>query len=618
MEYALFAICIVFILGIKLIRDFFKINREYKYQTAYMDEMLENSMDGILILDRQDKIIKANEAFERLFQYSSDEIHGSYVNDIIASPEIADAFEISEIILRGGTASKETKRKRKDGSLIDVNVTAFPVVMKKNQIGLCAIYSDISSKKEAERELELQRDCFTQLFQNSPEAICMLDNEDRFMDVNSAFEKQFGYEKGELINKYVNDMIVRQELLNEAAAISNSAMTGSIVEKETIRWRKDGSPIEVCILAYPIFFQNNQIGIYGIYRDINERKRFEQRLKFLSYHDQLTGLYNRRFFEEQLDLMDKEENYPLTIFMADVNGLKLVNDSFGHLIGDKLLTGLASVLRRSCRADYTIARLGGDEFVIAAPKTDDEIIRKTAELILSEAAREKTGSIDLSISLGYETKYTAGENLLEIFKKAEDHMYKNKLFESPSTRAKTINTIICTLHEKNKREEQHSHRVSLICEVMGRTIGLSGEEIKELKTVGLLHDIGKIAIEDKILNKPGKLTDAEYDELKRHSEIGYRILGTVHNMSEMAEYVLYHHERWDGNGYPKGISRYDIPLQSRIISIADAFDAMTSDRSYRNAFSRSVAIEEIIRNAGTQFDPELAVIFAEQAVNKLK
>jgi len=203
---------------------------------------------------------------------------------------------------------------------------------------------------------------------------------------------------------------------------------------------------------------------------------------------------------------------------------------------------------------------------------------------------------------------------LETYKKAESYMYRKKLFESPSMRGKTINTIITTLHEKNKREELHSRRVSQLCEKMGEAMEYSEDKIKELKLVGLLHDIGKIAIEEGILNKPGKLTHDEWDEIKKHPEIGYRILSTVNDLSEMAEYVLAHHERWDGNGYPKGLKAEEIPVESRIIAIADTYDAIVSERSYRSALSKEFAIEELIKNKGAQFCPELVNIFIKKVV----
>lgn len=349
----------------------------------------------------------------------------------------------------------------------------------------------------------------------------------------------------------------------------------------------------------------------SLQRKVKEKTK---ELYYLGYRDQLTGLFNRRFFEEELTRLDILENLPLTIVMADVNGLKLVNDSFGHAAGDDLLKKVAQVISSGCRSEDIVARLGGDEFVLVLCKTDmnktDQIIKNINML----AEKEKVGSVDISVSFGYETKNDISEKIQEIFKKAEDHMYKRKIFEGPSMRGKTIKTIIKTLHEKNKREEQHSHRVAILCECMGKAIGFSEIGVNELKNVGLLHDIGKIAIDESVLNKPGKLDKSEWDEMQRHPEIGYRILSTVNEMSEMAEYVLAHHERWDGSGYPKGLKGEEIPLQSRIISIADAYDAMTSERSYHNSLSQESAIAELQKNAGSQFDAELVSVFVEKVL----
>lgn len=361
--------------------------------------------------------------------------------------------------------------------------------------------------------------------------------------------------------------------------------------------------------------QHQAVRLIGMIQDITDRKRAEEKILYLSFHDQLTGLYNRRFFEEELKRLDVPGNYPLALVMGDVNGLKLINDSFGHATGDELLKSVAEVLGKGCRNDDIIARLGGDEFVMLLPKTDTEETEQILKRITTLALQKRVGSIEISISFGYEIKRSQEKNILELFKKAEDCMYKKKLFEGPSIRGKTIETIISTLHEKNRREEQHSHRVSELCQRMGEALGLREGEVQELKSVGLLHDIGKIAIDENILNKPEKLTSDEWEEIKRHPEIGYRILSTASGMGEIAEYVLAHHERLDGSGYPKGLKGSGIPIQARIIAIADAYDAMTSARSYRGALSDEVAVEELKKNAGTQFDSDLVNLFIDNVIH---
>jgi len=197
-------------------------------------------------------------------------------------------------------------------------------------------------------------------------------------------------------------------------------------------------------------------------------------------------------------------------------------------------------------------------------------------------------------------------------------MYKQKLYESPGMRGRTIDVIIKTLHEKNKREEAHSRRVSVLCKELGMALNLTDREVEELKTVGLFHDIGKIAIEEHILNKDGKLDLDEWEQIKRHPEVGYRILSTVNEMAEMSEYVLAHHEKWNGEGYPKGLKREEISIQSRIITIADAFDAMTSERTYRRVLSYDEAVKELKKNAGIQFDPYLVEIFINKVLLRKK
>jgi len=337
---------------------------------------------------------------------------------------------------------------------------------------------------------------------------------------------------------------------------------------------------------------------------------------YLGFHDQLTGLYNRRFYEDELKRLDTKSNLPLTIAMGDVNGLKLVNDSFGHAMGDELLKKVTEAIQHSCRAVDIIARLGGDEFVIILPKTTGVEAKRVIKRIWERAAKEKVNSLNISISFGYATKTSEKENVQEIFKKAEDHMYKHKVYESSSTRSTTVDLIINTLYEKNNREMLHSNRVSKLCEDIAIKMNFDKDDVNKIRLAGLMHDIGKIGITEKILNKPQKLTNNEWIEMKRHPEIGYRILSSVHEFSEIADYVLEHQERWDGKGYPRGLKGEKISLQARIIAIADSFDAMTTHRAYGTILSQDEAIDEIRKCSGSQFDPTLAKIFIEKVLGK--
>ena len=325
----------------------------------------------------------------------------------------------------------------------------------------------------------------------------------------------------------------------------------------------------------------------------------------------MTGLYNRHFFEAELKRLDTPRNLPLSIVIADVNGLKLINDAFGHKAGDKLLKIAAEVMVSQCRADEIVTRIGGDEFIILLPRTGLNDTERIVKRIQDKARETFVDTTMLSISMGWACKDEPDIEFAEVFKQAEKYMYHRKLFESQSMRGTTVHSIIRTLYEKNKREEQHSRRVSALNVKIGEIMGLKEESIEELKNIGMLHDIGKIAISDDILDKPESLTSEELNEMRRHPAIGYHILSSVIGMAEIAGYVLAHHERWDGKGYPKGLCRNEIPLQARITAVANVYDSMVNERPYRKTRSKEEALEELKRNAGTQFDPEIVKIFVE-------
>jgi len=361
---------------------------------------------------------------------------------------------------------------------------------------------------------------------------------------------------------------------------------------------------------------HNVIGSEGFITDVTQKKQAEEEILYLSYYDQLTGLYNRRFYVEELRRIDTERNLPITLVMADVNGLKLTNDAFGHLAGDRLLKFIADTFKKHCRADDIIARIGGDEFIMLLPQTGSDQAEKLVDRINTAIAEEKSHPVVCSVSFGWDTKKKSTEEISKTYINAEDLMYRHKLTESAAMRYDTLKLIAKTLFNKNKREKLHAKRVSRLCAATAKAMGMDSEHIREMRLAGVLHNVGYIGLRNGLLNKSGSLTETERTEMERHPEIGYQLLRAVGKFSSIAEYVLYHHERMDGTGYPSKASADEIPIQSRIIAIADAFDAMTNESSYRERLSDEEAREEIRRNAGTQLDKELAELFVKKVLGK--
>jgi len=380
---------------------------------------------------------------------------------------------------------------------------------------------------------------------------------------------------------------------------------------------RDGKEYHIEDSAAPIITADGRLtGVVLVFRDVTEKNIKQREIEYLSNHDFMTGLYNRRHFVERMAQMDSPGHYPLGVVMGDFNGLKILNDAFGHDLGDEALRRIASVLTSTYRATDVIARIGGDEFAVLLPNTGSAAIEALAETVQAAVAGVTLNNVHLSIAIGYAVKQDDAESIDDILKQAENNMYAHKISEGSSVRNRTIQAILGTLTDKYEKEKIHSARVSRICGAIGRALGLRADDQKELEMAGLYHDIGKIAIPDVILNKTGKLTPEEYEIMKKHTEVGYQILRAADEYSGLAEYALSHQERWDGKGYPRGLRGLDIPLFSRIISVADAWEAMTANRPYRAAMTSDLAAEQMRINRGTQFDPELVDVFLGSVFGK--
>jgi diguanylate cyclase (GGDEF)-like protein len=345
-------------------------------------------------------------------------------------------------------------------------------------------------------------------------------------------------------------------------------------------------------------------------RNITERKQAEERLRYLGFHDPMTGLYNRSYFEEEIRRLDAKRQVPLSIIIGDIDGLKLVNDTLGHRKGDSLIVKAAGVIKTVCRVEDIVCRWGGDEFAILLPKTEKETAERICDRIRKACEAARKDPVTLSVSLGVATKKNEDQNIEDVLREAEDLMYRDKL-DSDNSRFTVVTYFQRSLAEKTREMGEHSWRVHDLAIKMGDALGLSKAEKDELSILAVLYDIGEIAIPEKILLKPGRLTPEEWQIMKRHPEIGNSIARSIPNLAFIAEAILTHHECWDGTGYPNGLLCGQIPLSSRILSIVVAHDAMISGRPYRQAIGRDESLREIERCAGMQFDPALVDVFIQ-------
>ena len=361
----------------------------------------------------------------------------------------------------------------------------------------------------------------------------------------------------------------------------------------------------------------NVEALEGVILDYTDRKKKERQIEYLREHDFLTGLYNRNYMEQEKRRLDQPEYLPLSVAICDIDGLRVINDAYGTQEGDYLILKTAQLLRNCLEGEYVIGHTGSGEFLILLPNTDSQaadLLTAKIKSSIESYNRCNTDSLyDISVSIGHSTKEVETQELQNVTAEADENMRRRKMLNQNSSHSAIVSSIMATLYAKSQETEEHGQRLGRLSTMIGRAMGLSQTELDDLQLLSKLHDIGKVIVDNQILNKPEKLSREEWKIMRQHSEIGYRIAVSMPQLKHIAEYILYHHERWDGTGYPEGLKGERIPIASRILSVADAFDAMTNDRVYRRAIPIEDAIKEIKHNAGTQFDPNIAELFVRLA-----
>jgi len=564
------------------------------------------------------EFLEANDAFEKFTTLKPSEIIGRRLSEII--PGIQDG-EYDWIKVYGEVAINGGKKEfEQHSNFLKRNYRIM--VFSPKKYFFVTIFNEIAELEEKLVESERSKSV---LLSNLPGMAyrCNYDREWTMQFVSEGCFNLTGYKVEDLLNNKklsFNDLI-NPEFKDYLWSVWNEILALKTVFKHEYQIITASGELKwVYEQGQGVYNENGEvIAIEGLIIDITDRKKREDEVVYLNNHDTLTGLHNRIYFKAEQDRLDTENQLPLSIILGDINGLKLINDAFGHAKGDMIIVETAKILKSCCREKDVLARIGGDEFCILLPDTNSEmaleILNKIKKACADYNRNISNEAYNISISLGYCTKETVEMDLDKVIKAAEDYMYKCKLLERKSSHSDIIASIKATMFEKNKETDEHADRLAVLSKMVGKKLNLPPTALDELELLAMLHDIGKVGIDDRILNKPGKLNDDEWLIMKKHPQIGYRIAMSSPELMLIAEYILSHQERWDGKGYPQGLAGKDIPVLSRIIAVVDAYDAMTKDRVYRKAMTKKAAIEEIMKNAGTQFDANIAKIFVEEVLD---
>lgn len=613
-------------LQLDFVRNLIENNLKLIYQNKlnynlsnYYSKLIDTLPIGVMIEDMDGRILKVNEIMKDITGFSKKELLASNIFETVVPDDQRDlARENIKKIKNDQVLIHELPSTNGNGEKSYIRLNERKITLPNNKEGIVSIQSDITEKKKAQKKVKELLKKQQVLLDNIDIQIWFAEDIDKYGFANKAHAEFMGLDKEEIKGKKISQ-VMRSKKESDICLDGNKKVFEEKKRFNSIeRIESAGGELrDLSITKIPVFNENDEVE-YAVCTavDVTEKRKSEEKIKYASYHDSLTDLYNRSYLEKKIQDLNSARKLPIALIMADLNGLKLVNDTYGHHEGDKLLKNMADILKQSCRGDDIIARWGGDEFVILLPESDKKAAKNVVKRINKKIADsylefEDGSRLPLSAALGYGVKKHYFEDIFDILVEAENKMYKNKLTESRSIKSNILNTLLQTLSEKSQETSSHSNRMELLAKKLGEEIALSESELNKLTLAAKLHDIGKTVIPEKILNKSGELTESEWKEIEKHPAVGHRILNATEEFSHISDEVLSHHENWDGSGYPRGLKGEEIPLLSRIIAIVDAYDVMTTEQVYKAAISKEEALKEIGDNAGGQFDPQLAKKFIE-------
>jgi len=584
--------------------------------------IFEQAPVGIAIVNGYEFLSNMNTLFEQMLGRSKEDLAALNWADVTHPDDLEQDLELFKKFRAGeiNGYSMEKRFVKPDGSHIWVHM-AIAALQQGNQPGhrhLCIIRDITQSRLAAEALHESERSKSVLLAHLPGMAYRRRYDKDYTMEfLSEGCIILTGYKPESLIGN--RDLPFSQLIFPKYRGILLGEWKRVLALRIPFRYEYEiktatGQLKWVLEMGQGIFDKNGNVeSLEGIIVDITESKQQLFRIEHMNDHDFLTGLYNRRYYEAEKIRLDQKEFLPFTIMIMDIDGVRLINDAFGHSEGDQMINETARIIQSCCRNSDILARTGGGEFEILMPNTGQE----EAYAVLCKI-KEACNKFNLSISntaqyiylsIGFGTKQASEPGFGETEKEAEAYMIRRKLLQRKSYHNAVLSSIMATMYASSQETEAHAQRLALLSTLIGEALQLPQKSLDDLQLFSMLHDIGKVGIDSRILNKPGSLNDEEWAIMKKHPELGYRIALASPELESISVLILTHHERWDGRGYPRGLKGESIPLLSRILSVVDAYDAMTEDRIYRKALTTEHALQEIYKNSGTQFAPDIAALF---------
>jgi len=588
-----------------------------RHEAVIGEILVTETTDGVLIV-HDNLVVLANPALADLVGIPAEQMVGSPVEDILDPVAVA---RVQELLGRLGSDHKQALECRLDlhtagGQEFGVRVKARSIAHPGGRAGLL-MFSECSTQPESPRHAGQLAAEYELIVSTSQDALALLevgpDRQPRFRRVNPTFERLAGLDAAELRNRTVGKALTTVwHPLEQALAECMDTRSPQTYEHAPPRGK--GHPSEIwAVDLVPIVVDDQVRQIVVSAHDVTERRRIEEEIRELSFTDNLTGLYNRRYFEHELRRMEGGRDYPVAIVCCDVDALKLINDTMGHHEGDRLLKAYGRVLKRVFRRSDVVARIGGDEFAVALARTPLDVAEQRCRDLEGQVARynKRNPRLPLSVSFGLAVAEDETQSLASTVIAADKSMYGDKNQRTAGAAQRIVRALVSAVAQKDHVPPGHVTGVTKLARRMGEVLKLNEAELAKLLLLVEMHDVGLVGVARKILHKRERLNRAELEQVQQHAMIGYRIARSSPDLAPIADLILHHHEWYNGEGYPMGLAGEEIPVACRIMAIVDAYDAMTNDRPYRAAMSHERALQELRFFAGIQFDPELTEVFID-------